>query len=192
LDIGKNIKQDLEMAKTHRQRRDSLKNWNNRVIRNQLNDIYNIKDYNKAERFFYEFYFTPNKSGFEALKNSGNIGKLKNKKIDSLLKAYYSQIDIIREKEISYNTFIENIEFKFKTEYSSFDYIVRIRSNYFDSISNLNLNSVNEQNKLLNFFKSKSFQAAVVRTGAEGTGPYTKLIDIGEGYLAELNTILND
>ena len=114
-----------------------------------------------------------------------NYKDLKNK-LDNIHRILLEHNDLIDK-----NVTIEH-EFKFKTEYSSFDYIVRIRSNSFDSISNLNLNSANEQHKLLEFFKSKSFQAAVVRTGAEGTGAYVKLIDIGEAYLIELNTVLHD
>jgi hypothetical protein len=189
-EIAKNIKQDLIALTQQKIRRDSLRSYNRKVRENYLLKINNIEDFKKAEGFFYEFYFTSNKSGFDSFKNSGLIGKIKNSKIDSLIYIYYDKVEAIRNKEISYNTFIENVEFKFKTDFPVTDYMFLLNSKQIDSIYGTHL--IDEENKLLTYFHSKPFQAGVIRTSREGTRSYQELIDIGNEYLEEIKKIDND
>ena len=58
----------------------------------------------------FEVYFLPDKSGFEALKNSGYLGKLHGSEIETELYGYYGQITQIAHQETSVNTFIEEME----------------------------------------------------------------------------------
>jgi len=58
----------------------------------------------------YEIYFRPDMSGFEALKNSGYLGKLQGSDIETELYRYYSQIKEIQQQETSVNNFIEEME----------------------------------------------------------------------------------
>jgi hypothetical protein len=58
----------------------------------------------------YEVYFHPDKSGYEALKNSGYLGKLQGSDIETQLYRYYGQILAIQEQETSVNTFVEEME----------------------------------------------------------------------------------
>lgn len=61
---------------------------------------------------FIEFYFQSDKSGFEALKSSGYLNKLKGTSLESKLYAYYYQVKKIEEQEKSQNEFIERMEVK--------------------------------------------------------------------------------
>ncbi|MEJ2584618.1 MAG: DUF6090 family protein, partial [Robiginitalea sp.] len=58
----------------------------------------------------YEVYFRPDKSGFEALKNSGYLGKLQGSDIETELYCYYGQVQEIQQQETSVNNFIEEME----------------------------------------------------------------------------------
>ncbi len=58
----------------------------------------------------YEVYFNPDKSGFDALKNSGYLGKLHGTDFEKELYRYYAIATQIQQQETSVNTFIEEME----------------------------------------------------------------------------------
>ena len=117
LTIKNNIYNDIIELKKDAIYRDSLRSKNIRAREEFYQDDIKIETMNEAQRFFYEFYFTPDKSGYEALKNSGLLGKLSNSTIDSLVHKYYVGLDNLHEREISFNTFIENIEYDYRTKF---------------------------------------------------------------------------
>jgi len=190
LEIAKDIKQDIVILKVHKSRRDSVLKWNQKVRNNYALDINNLHDFKKAERFFYEYYFTPNTKGIESLKNSGLITQINNQQIDSLLQSYYAQVEHIKNKEISYNTVIENVEFKFKTELPVDKYMFLLNAKTVDE--NLGTNFKKRENELFEYYNSNIFKVGVIRSAREGTNSYKRLIDIGESYINEVKHLNDD
>ncbi len=178
-----NVQSDIIKLREDATRRDTLRATNRRARINFQNGVYNIEELKIAEQFFYEFYFTPNRSGYEALTNSGFIGKFSNTRIDSLLNDYYVGLDDIHEREVSYNTVIENVEFQFRTMYPA------VRYHYL--MQNRSL-SEKEEAELLLYFKSNEFQAGLLRTSQQPTWFYYSMIDTGEELIKELEGYIYD
>jgi len=65
---------------------------------------------------FADYYFKPNKGGYEALKNSEYFGKINNTPLDSLLTQYHYLLDAIAENEKSYNDYMVNQEAHLSTQ----------------------------------------------------------------------------
>lgn len=152
-----------------------------------LNGESNLEKIKKAFRWVGDVYFIPNTSGYETLKSSGYLGKLKNTKIDTLLHSYYTQIEYIKNKEKSFNEYIENMETEFIINHSFITYYELIHS---DSISDKYTISVREE-KLRPFIFSMPYQGAIHRTARFGTDSYLKLIKIGKEYIKEVETNIN-
>ncbi|MCF4102204.1 DUF6090 family protein [Gillisia sp. M10.2A] len=68
---------------------------------------------------FADYYFKPNTSGYEALKNSAYFGKINNTPLDSLLTSYYSIVEDIAENEKSYNEYVVNQETYLSTQFDT-------------------------------------------------------------------------
>jgi len=191
--IADNISEDINMAKEMLLARDRLKHINKQAYKDLLNNIYDIKLLIKAGGFFREFYFIPNKSGFQALTNSGYIGKLKGNKLDVLLNDYYAVVDNIKHQELSYNNFIENIEVQFRTKFPMIRYgvLTNPESSIITSDS-LKQALIQSQNELLPYFLSNEFQAGVNRTVIQDDIPYRKLIKEGEEFINEVSRLSDD
>jgi len=191
--IAENISDDIIMAKEMLLARDSLKHINKQAYKDILNNNYDIQLLIKAGSFFREFYFIPNKSGFQALTNSGYIGKLKSNKLDVLLNDYYAIVDNVKQQELSYNNFIENIEVQFRTKYPMIKYgvLTNPKSSVITSDS-LKQVLIQSQEDLLPYFQSYEFQAGINRTVIQGDIPYKKLIKEGEEFINEVNKLSDD
>ncbi|MBO6621722.1 MAG: hypothetical protein JJ892_00115 [Balneola sp.] len=178
-----NVSDDLEGLRIDAIRRDSLISYNRIARESMIEGVYKVEELKKAEYFFYEFYFISNRSGYNALTNSEFLGKLSNTKLDSLLSAYYVGLDNIHDREVSFNTMIENFEFKFRSGNPMIRYFELIRK---DELTQ------SEQQELIEYFKTTEFQAAVLRSSRQGTSGYYFLIDIGEELINELESYIND
>ena len=182
--ISENVKQDILQVKSKKIRRDTIRAKaiiSAKVLREQ--DFSNIKDIFQGQAVFYEFYFIPDKSGFEALKNSPFLGKIKNTKLDSLISLYYNGVEQIHKAEESYNIFIENmeVELSIKEDRTPFSRLMYIRNN-----EDVNLN---EYRDILPYIQNNAFKSAVFRTVAERSylGNYPRLIEIGNSLIQEIN-----
>jgi hypothetical protein len=178
LTIKKNISNDILELNKDAIIRDSLSSKNKRAREEFNKGILNVETMNEAQRFFYEFYFTPNKSGYDAIKNSGLLGKLTNSSLDSLLHKYYVGLDNLHEIELSFNTFIENVEYDYRTKFPAIEIYKIIRK---DTISK------DEEKKILESYRSNIFQAGVLRASVQGTRLYYVLIDTGKALIEEID-----
>jgi hypothetical protein len=190
--IANNIKEDIAMAEEHYQSRNSRKKTNQEALSMIVQGTYDIEILKKAENFWYEYYFKPNKSGFEALKNSVYIGKLNNTSLDILLHEYYAIVNEIEEKEFSYNNFIENIEIQFRTKLSPIHYYSLRNPEWTTSDASIIQDLNNRQEELLPYFKTNEFQAGVFRTARQPINLYRELIAKGEEFINEVNKLSND
>lgn len=182
--IANNMEQDFVIAKDYILRRDSLKSKSQQAVLTIDNKEFDFKILQQAAACFVEFYFIANKSGFEALKSSGFIGKIKNPKIDALLHEYYAIVGQIEKKEQSYNAFIENMEVAFNLNHPAIKFKKQV---YFRDYFPFPEKAMKP--KLLNkYFQSNAFQAAVGRTAIqdETQRAYRQLIDVGEAFIKEV------
>ena len=79
-------------------------------------------------------YFNPDLSGFESLKNSGYLSKLRGKEIESLIYKYYNLVQEINTKEKDFNEILRNAFSDFSRQ--GFDKMIFI--NYPDYIGDNN------------------------------------------------------
>ena len=182
--IAQNIREDIAMAKLHKSRRENTQKNSKLTIEMLMRGEFNLELVRKSDHFFYEFYFRPNLSGYEALKSSGYISKIRSSNLDSILHKYYALIDYIEDREISYNEFIENIELQFKTKHSLFDYMKFMR---FENADELQKNT-ERMKKFKTFILSNEFQAGLVRSSRTGTQSYDDLIAYGNAFIVEAKT----
>ena len=75
-----------------------------------LNKTFDFNSTLSAMTSFIEFYFEPNVSGLEALKNSPYLGEINGKPIHQLIIKYERVLNAIAQYEKSLNEYIENLE----------------------------------------------------------------------------------
>lgn len=111
LKISNDVTRDMEQIAALKIRRDNVRAKAIQSFKLLLiNDLNNIELNRVGEICFIEFYFIPNRSGFEGIKTSTYLGEINNSKLDSLLTGYYAAVDLIENREKGYNTFIEEME----------------------------------------------------------------------------------
>ena len=109
--IAKNMAQDIDAANAMIAVKDrasdlaieylSLKN---------AKEVEPDRFFDMLEAIFVEDYININESGFEALKSSGLLGKLRDTEFETLIYQYYDSVNEARDQEISTNEFIEAME----------------------------------------------------------------------------------
>ena len=184
--ISDNVKQDIEQIQDLKIKRDTVRAKSMRSsIALMANDFTNIKDIFEGQACFYEFYFIPDKSGFEALKNSTYLGKFNKSNVDSLLSLYYNRVDQTHMDEVSYNNFIENMEVQISTRTDR----TPLQTFFFKKFMNDEDLNINEYHEIVPYFKDNAFKSAVYRTLGERTYlvNYPKLIEIGNALIHEIN-----
>lgn len=107
-----NISSDLKVLDSLISRRDTIVANCKKERLNFLNKIFNFDDTFYALTSYRDFYFAPNTSGYEALKNSPYLGKINGSDLNNLIIDYYAKTAQIAQQEKSYNEFVENLEVK--------------------------------------------------------------------------------
>lgn len=141
------------------------------------------------QNIFIEFYFQPDQSGFEALKNSGYLGRLKGTELENKLYQYNYQVKKIAEQEKSINDFIESMEVTINRDNTAKNLISIIQNAYHDP--NYIRNNTEMVKEILNH---PSVYGAMVRgtTDAFLLEFYEDLIRIGKGINEEMDHFTND
>jgi len=189
--ISTNVQSDIDQIEKLKIRRDTVRA---KAIRSskalRANDFSKIEDIFLGRSCFVEFYFIPDKSGFEALKSSSYLGKINNTKVDSLLSLYYSRVDKTHADELSYNTFIENMEVKLSERIDLTSLYILYGKIY---INNEAID-INEYTDILPYIQDNAFKSAIFRTLSERTylGNYPKLIELGNALIQEINMFCNN
>lgn len=132
---------------------------------------------------FYDRYFQSNKSGFEALKNSGYLGKLHGTILEEKLYEYYQIIDKIAEREESLNDFIESMEVKCFEENIA-QQIIEIMQ-----VSDQDRYFKKNQKRIQKLFNHPSLTGANMRNAVVFILPeyYNQLIKLGEDIVTEID-----
>ena len=84
---------------------------------NFLDNTFNFMDTRYALYSYLDFYFVPNTSAYEALKNSTYLGKINGIELNNFIIDYYAKTVQIAESEKSYNEFVETLEAKLAYDY---------------------------------------------------------------------------
>ncbi len=197
--ISNDVTRDIEQIKSLKIRRDSVRSKAilayDELIKVESDQIQVIRG---GYSVFYEFYFIPNTSGFEAIKSSSFLGRINNTKLDSLLISYYAAVDNVVNREKGFNTFIEEMEADMKT---SIDILPNQTIDISEFHPDLLKNDTRESklrtdmpNELMPMFKNNSFRAAIGRVVGDATYDkrYSELINKGNDLVYEIRNYTND
>jgi hypothetical protein len=108
--IQSNIKGDQVVLDSLIIRRRQVVDDSKRAQLSFLNKEFDFSTTRFGLRAYVDFYFAPNTSGFEALKNSAYFGRINGTELSTLLVQYNALIEEISQQEKSYNEFVENLE----------------------------------------------------------------------------------
>jgi hypothetical protein len=158
INIKKNIVSDLEVLDWIRTFRDSSVIYSKKYL--ELYHNYKIEDNTNINdikgwglNVFRDRYFYSNKSGFDALKNSGYLSKIQTTKLEDYLNAYYFKVDRIIEQEKSMNAFIESMQISIYEDNTAQEFY-SFRSSSFGNLS------IDEKNKLKQLYNHPSISGA--------------------------------
>lgn len=114
--ISKNLERDMEQLEELLEYRNKSKAGSvtymafldkDPIPAEVINNYYREYGYYMA---IFELYFKPDKSGFEALKNSGYLGRLQGTELETELYNYYELTTTVKQEETSLNDFVETME----------------------------------------------------------------------------------
>lgn len=114
--ISKNIERDMEQLEELLEYRNKSKAGSvtymafldeDPIPAEVINNYYREYGYYMA---IFELYFKPDESGFEALKNSGYLGRLQGTELETELYNYYELTTTVKQEETSLNDFVETME----------------------------------------------------------------------------------
>lgn len=193
LKISNDVKQDIKQIKSLKTRRDNVRSKAINAYKHLLIQNYKEgKDIREGYSVFYEFYFIPNKSGFEAIKTSSYLGKINNTKLDSLLNQYHAYVDNTVNREIGFNAFIERMEATMKSEINILPFqTINIKNFHPSLVDEFHLRRELEADltsKLIPMFENNSFKAAIGRVVSDATylKEYEILIETGAHLIDEI------
>ncbi len=191
IQVSQNIEEDIKKAIAIKAQRDSVIINSRKAIDLYVQDKFDHDVMLRAAiSNFIEFYFTPNTSGFEALKSSGFIGKIKNKVILKNLYDYYAQVEKIQLDERSANLFIEEMEAQ---------WIGRTPIAKVFFYSQVNINDLGLEQGVIERIKQENSQAlkdpavegAILRGGSNAVIQeyYLELIAVGGKFIEHINAM---
>ncbi len=108
--LKENIKNDVIILDSLIQRRELTVKYCKKEQLNFLNKTFNLNDTQYALNAYVDFYFKPNTSAYDALKNSTYLGKINGTDLNNLVIDYYAKTYQIAETEKSFNKFLESLE----------------------------------------------------------------------------------
>ncbi|MGB5203552.1 DUF6090 family protein [Eudoraea sp.] len=193
--IADNIDQDIKTLNRLQVRRDSVFIKAKRSAKLLMEqDFTNFETMIGGVRCFYEFSFSANKSGYQALKNSQFLGRIKNPLVDSLLTKYYARVESIEKSENSYNTFIEKMEVELNSTIDYTPMFEFIQSREYPDEHEIDFENQEwikrNQEELMPFLKSNAFKSAVFRTALQNDN-YHRLIQTGTALTKEIREGVN-
>lgn len=189
--ISNNVALDIQNLNDIKARRTNTNMACQKALANFQNDEYDLLANMSAASVYIDFYFTPNQSGYEALKNSTYLGKINGTKVDSLIDSYNTIVDKTIKEEISYFNFIESMEVKWTSKFDMSEfiglYMTQNRLNYEELDDDL-------KRKLKATFNDATFRSTVTRCAVQTQmlQYYDELINTGEALINEIETDTND
>jgi hypothetical protein len=198
LKISNDVNRDLKQIAALKIRRDNVRAKAIQSFKLLLiNDLSKIELIREGEICFIEFYFIPNRSGFEGIKTSTYLGEINNSKLDSLLTGYYAAVDLIENREKGYNTFIEEMEADLNKSVDIIPITNKETAQWGIGLSDIDTTDTNWKNRLEEAIivncTHNAFKAAISRTARDFNYEtrYANLIDLGKNLVNEINKTIN-
>ncbi len=190
--IKSNLESDIKILDSLKTKRIDINLKCQKVYQGFMENSFDLNANVNALEAMVEFYFVPNLNGYEALKNSTYLGKINGTRVDSLLDN--NILNGIIKSEISYNTFIENMEVKFLANHN----MTGLSKLYYIGIDELkkdpeSFKKIIEQAKII--FNDNAFKAIVSRSVWQITlltNDYDQLTHNGENTIKEISAVLNE
>ena len=196
--ISNDVTRDIGQINQLKKRRDEVRSKAVTAF-----ELLLTKDYSELELLqeggivFREFYFIPNKSGFEAIKTSAYLGKINNTKLDSLLTAYYAMVDNLENRELGYNTFIEEMEADLKKGVDPIPNSTLNIMQWHPGLLSIDTTAKDWKSNILDgvlpLFEHNSFKAAISRVVSDNLyiERYARLIETGKNLVREIEITIN-
>ena len=189
--ISNNIALDIQNLQDIKTKRATTNKACQKALTNFQNNEYDLLVNMNAANAFIDFYFTPNQSGYEALKNSSYLGKINGTRADSLIDSYNTIVNKTLKEEISYFNFIESMEVLWTSKYDMSEFI-----SLYMTQNRLNDEELDDdfKRKLKTTFNDATFRSTVTRCAVQTQmlQYYDELINTGEALIKEINTVIND
>ena len=112
LSLKENIKGDIKVLDSLIKKREVIVAYCKKEQLNFLNKTFDFNDTRYALYSYRDFYFKPNTSAYDGLKNSPYLGKLNGSDLNNLIIDYYAKTHQMAEAEKSYNDYVETLEAK--------------------------------------------------------------------------------
>ncbi|WP_347174613.1 DUF6090 family protein [Polaribacter uvawellassae] len=183
--ISNNIQLDIKNLTEIKKQRIATNKACKKALVNFQNNSYDLFVNINAASVFIDFYFTPNQSGYAALKNSSYLGKINGTRVDSLIDTYNTIVNKTIKEEISFFNFVENMEVIWAAKFDMSE-LVSVYMNQ----NRLNIEELDDnlKSKLKKSFSDASFRSTVTR-GAIQTGMlsyYDEIIKVGNELIKEI------
>lgn len=191
--IRGNINQDISILDSIKKRRWKIQRICAEATQDFLSDQYELQTFMATLESFAEYYFVPNQSGYDALKNSSYLGKINGTRIDSLLDNYIITINQIVKEEEGFNTLIENMEYRFVGD-NDITALMQVYLNGIDEVKKSTKRFAIIDRRLQELFNNNAYRAIVSRTAGQTAmlRMYDQLIKEGNLVIEEINKIIND
>ncbi|WP_296705672.1 DUF6090 family protein [Algoriphagus sp.] len=194
LKISNDVNRDIEQIAGLKIRRDYVREKAIQSFKLLLkNDFSNIELIREGGICFIDFYFIPNKSGFEAIKSSTYLGEINNTKLDSLLTGYYALVDLIENREKGFNAFIEEMEAELNKSVDVLPSRATNSARWEQELLGMDSTNSNWKKRfdevILERISHNAFKAAIARTSEDFTyeSRYENLVDLGKNLVDEIN-----
>tara|TARA_R110001632_G_scaffold71817_4_gene166392 strand:+ start:1649 stop:2404 length:756 start_codon:yes stop_codon:yes gene_type:complete len=190
--ISNNLELDIANLKDIKKRRLIVIQNCQLAVKDFNTNTFDLGTNMKATKAFVDFYFVPNQSGYDALKNSSYLGKINGSKVDKLLDNYHVVLNKVLKEENSYLTYVENMEVLWT---SNFD-MSELKKVYTLENENLQLENLppDLQKKIVPMFEHESFRSTITRSSFQGNllTYYEELINVGDKIIKEIENFIND
>ncbi|RDK87027.1 DUF6090 family protein [Marinirhabdus gelatinilytica] len=189
--ISNNIAQDIKNLKVIKTRRQEINEACKKAFLDFQNDEFDLYTNMGAAGVFIEFYFTPNQSGYEALKNSSYLGKITGTRIDNLIDSYNAILNKNLLEEANFIGYVENMEVLWTSKFDMAELTPIYQSQTKINFEDLDIGL---QRNLKAAFIDETFRSTVTRGAVQTTNItyYEQLIAIGEELIQEINIVVND
>ena len=191
--IRDNVALDITVLDSIKLRRTNMQIICAEATKKIMQNQFDINTFMESVQAFVEYYFVPNQSGFEALKNSSYLGKINGTKLDRLLDDYYSTINQIIKEEEGFNALIENMEYRFVGNND----LTQMMVLYFQGIETLKQDPVKFEaieNRMHSLYNDNAYRAIITRTASQTAmlRMYDDVIKQGRQVILEINNMVND
>lgn len=191
--IKNNVALDIIILDSIKSRRSKMQIICSEATKKMMHDEFDIQTFMLSVEAFVEYYFVPNQSGFDALKNSIYLSKINGSKIDSLLDTYYTLINQILKEEAGFNNLIENMEYRFVGE-NDLSQLMILYFEGIDTLKNDPITSKAIEDNIQTLFNDNAYRAIISRTASQTLmlQMYDDVIEEGKQVILEINNIIND